>query len=230
MSAVSVSGASQPTSDRATANDRFKKHCKTCLWGGIMVATATHFAIFNFFPMLSAADLSFGVTEFEAIELPPEVEIPPPPEEVQRPAVPIVAAAALDEDITIAPTTFEENPVDHLPAPPNDIAAGSSDQPGFTPYTVAPKLKDPEAAAEIVRLAFPISLRAAGIEGQVEVWAFIDERGAVKNCQVEESSGYNSLDHAALTAVMQFSFLPALNYDRKVAVWVRIPIVFKIEV
>lgn len=230
MSAASVSGASHLTSDRATANDRFKVHCKRCLWGAIMVATATHFAIFKFFPMLSAADLRFGVTEFEAIELPPEVEIPPPPEDVQRPAVPIVAPASLDEDITIAPTTFEENPVDQLPAPPNDIAAGSSDQPGFTPYTVAPKLKDPKTAAEIVRLAFPLSLRAAGIEGEVEVWAFIDERGVVKKCQVEESSGYSRLDQAALKAVMQFSFLPALNYDRTVAVWVRIPLVFKIDV
>jgi protein TonB len=193
-----------------------------------MVATAAHFAVFMFFPMLTAADFSFGVTELEAIELPPEVEIPPPPEALQRPAVPVVAQADLEEDITIAPTTFEENPVDQLPAPPSNVAAGLSDQPVFTPYTVAPRLKDPEAAAEIVRKAYPKTYMAAGIGGEVLVWAFIDAKGVVKNCQVQESSGHGGLDRAALKAVKQFSFLPARNYDRQVAVWVQMPIEFKV--
>ncbi|MHC4234521.1 MAG: energy transducer TonB [Planctomycetota bacterium] len=214
--------------DRGTANDRFKTRCRSWFWGGLMMATAAHFTVFMFFPMLTAADLSFGVTELEAIELPPEVEIPPPPEAIQRPAVPVVAQAELEEDITIAPTTFEENPVEQLPAPPGDSALGLNDQPVFTPYTVAPELKDREAAAEIVRQAFPKTLMAAEIGGEEEVWAFIDEKGVVKNCQVQESSGYAGLDRAALKAVMQFSFLPALNYDRKVAVWVQMPIMFKV--
>lgn len=229
MSASSGSGASLLNPDRATANDRFKTRCRSWFWGSLMMATAAHFAVFMFFPMLTAADLSFSVTEFEAIDLPPEVEIPPPPEAIQRPAVPVVSQADLEEDITIAPTTFEENPVDQLPAPPSNTAAGLSDQPVFTPYTVAPKLKDPEAAARIVRQAYPKTFEAAGIGGEVKVWAFIDEKGVVKNCQVKESSGYAGLDRAALQAVRQFSFLPALNYDRKVAVWVQMPIVFKIE-
>lgn len=229
MNTSSGSGASLLNSDQGTANDNFKRRCRSCFWGGLMVATAAHFAVFTLFPTLTAADLNFSVTEFEAIELPPEVEIPPPPETVQRPAVPVVAQTALEEDVTIAPTTFEENPVDQLPAPPSDIAAGLGDAPTFTPYTVAPKLKDPEAAAQIVKNAYPFTLSAAGIVGRVEVWAFIDERGVVKTCQVQESSGYTSLDQAAMEAVMQFSFLPALNFDRHVAVWVRLPIVFKRE-
>lgn len=228
MSAPNRSGVSLLNSDRAIANDRFKRRCSCCFWGGIMIATAAHFAVFVLSPNLSVANLSLGVTEFEAIDLPPEVEIPPPPEAIQRPAVPVVAQARLEEDITIAPTTFEENPVDQLPAPPSNTAADVSERPVFTPYTVAPELKDPEAAAEAVLLAYPISFRAAGIGGEVDVWAFIDENGSVKKCQVHESSGYGGLDRAALKAVMQFAFRPALNYDRKVPVWVRMPIVFKV--
>lgn len=229
MSTPSKSGASLLNSDRGTANEKFKTRCRSCFWGGLMVATAAHFAVFTLFPTLTAADLNFSVTEFEAIELPPEVEIPPPPEAVERPAVPVVAQTALEEDVTIAPTTFEENPVDQLPAPPSDIAAGLGDGPTFTPYTVAPKLRNPKAAAEIVRREYPKLLSAAGIVGSLEVWAFIDEQGVVKNCQVQESSGYAGLDQAAMRAVMQFSFLPALNFDHNVAVWVRLPIVFKVE-
>ena len=36
------------------------------------------------------------------IELPPEIEIPPPPEAISRPATPVMATADIDDDITIA--------------------------------------------------------------------------------------------------------------------------------
>lgn len=229
MSAAKKSGASLLNSDQLTANDRFKTRCLRCYWGGLIMATVAHFALFTFFPMLSAADVSYGVTEFAAIELPPEVEVPPPPEAIQRPAVPLVAQTDLEEDITIAPTTFEENPVEQLPPPPDNNAVGLSDQPTFTPFTVAPKLRDPEAAARIISEAYPKMLRDAGIGGEVVVWAFIDDKGIVKNCQVHQSSGYGALDQAALAAMVQFSFRPALNYDRHVPVWVQLPIVFKVS-
>jgi protein TonB len=194
----------------------------------MILATAIHFTVFSFFPTLTAADFRFGVTEFAAIELPPEVEIPPPPEQIQRPAVPVVAEAALEEDITIAPTTFEENPVDKLPPPPATSSLGLAEQPTFTPYTVAPELKNPDRATEIVRDLYPKLLRDAGIGGRVVVWAFIDEHGTVKNCQVHEGSGFDKLDRAALKALAQFSFTPALNHDRHVPVWIQLPISFQV--
>ena len=90
-----------------TANDRFKKSYGASLWGGITVATLLHFAFFFYFPELTAADVSYDADELEAIELPPEIEIPPPPEAIARPATPVIATTDIDEDITIAPTTFE---------------------------------------------------------------------------------------------------------------------------
>ncbi|MGD2217574.1 MAG: hypothetical protein PVJ64_12540, partial [Gemmatimonadales bacterium] len=84
-----------------TANDRFKKSSNQWFFGCIVLATALHFGLFQFFPELTASDVSFAVNEFEAIELPPEVDIPPPPEQIARPAVPVVAATELEEDITI---------------------------------------------------------------------------------------------------------------------------------
>jgi TonB family protein len=211
-----------------TANERFKRRCRCWFCCSIILATAIHFTVFTVFPTLTAADLRFSVTEFAAIDLPPEVEIPPPPEQIQRPAIPIVAEAALEEDITIAPTTFEENPVDQLPPPPANKSADLAEQPAFTPYTVAPELKDPARAAEIISTLYPKTLRDAGIGGSVIVWAFIDEYGSVKNCLIHVGSGYERLDSAALEAVTQFSFKPALNYDRHVPVWIQLPISFKV--
>ena len=65
-----------------TANDRFKRRGRAWFWGGLMFATVAHFGLMRFFPELTAADFSFSVTEFEAIELPPEVDGEPPQTQV----------------------------------------------------------------------------------------------------------------------------------------------------
>ena len=209
-----------------SANDRFKKSAEQWLYGGIIVATVLHFGLFKFFPELTASDVSFGVEEFKAIELPPEVDIPPPPQQISRPAVPVVAAAALEEDITIAPTTFEENPVENLPPPPSD-ASRLGDQPVFTPFTVKPEIKNRREAQRIVLSHYPKLLKDAGIGGTVEVYVFIDVNGAVQNATVNRSSGNRTLDQAALDAAREIQFSPALNRDKKVPVWISIPITFE---
>jgi protein TonB len=208
-----------------TANDRFKRSAGQWLYGGIIVATVFHFSLFKFFPELTASDVSFGVNEFEAIELPPEVDIPPPPEQISRPAVPVVAAAELEEDITIAPTTFEENPVENLPPPPSD-ASRLGDQPVFTPFTVRPGVKNRRNAERIVLSHYPRLLKEAGIGGTVEVYVFIDVNGKVQNATVNKSSGNRTLDDAALAAAREITFTPALNRDKTVPVWISIPITF----
>ncbi len=213
---------------RGTANDRFKKSAESFLPGAIIIAVVAHFGLFSFFPELTASDVSFGVDEFEAIELPPEVEIPPPPEQISRPAVPVVAATELEEDITIAPTTFEENPVENLPPPPSD-ASRLGDQPVFTPYTVRPELKNRREASRIVERNYPKLLKDAGIGGKVTVWVFIDTNGEVQNAVVNSSSGNSALDDAALKSAREFSFTPALNRDKRVPVWVSIPITFAVK-
>jgi protein TonB len=210
---------------RETANDRFKERCNACLWGSVILATVLHFGVIRFFPTLTAADVAFGVKEFEAIELPPEIEIPPPPEQIPRPAVPVVAATELEEDVTIAPTTFEENPVESLPPPPADVER-LIDRPVFTPYTVAPRLVDPARAQRIVSQKYPLIMRQAGIDGTTRLLAFIDAAGVVKKCVVGESSGYEELDRAAIEAMMEFEFEPAIHLDKQVPVWIAMPIMF----
>ena len=216
------------TSLYLTANDRFKRTFGQWLWGSVIVATVFHFALFAFFPELTASDVSFGVKEFEAIELPPEVEIPPPPEQITRPAIPVVSTTELEEDITIAPTTFEENPVENLPPPPSD-ASRLGDRPVFTPFTVRPEIKDRRKALRIVERSYPRLLKEAGIGGTINIWVFIDKNGTVKNAQVQKSSGNKTLDEAALNASKEFQFTPALNRDQRVPVWVAIPITYSVK-
>lgn len=172
--------------------------------------------------------MGFTVEEFRAIELPPEVEVPPPPEQIQRPAIPRLSPQELGDEVTIPRTTFDENPVEEL-RPPPDRATPLADEPVITPFTVRPELRDPQAALELVRRAYPELLKQAGIGGEVVVWAFIDAHGTVRNAKVSKSSGNGRLDEAALRAVRQFEYSPAMNRDRRVPVWIRQKITFAVR-
>ncbi len=138
----------------------------------------------------------------------------------------MVTSAVIDEDITIAPVTFDENPVETLPPPPDAVDADISSAPIFTPYTVKPSITNRLEVRRALEREYPPLLRDAGIGGTTVVWFFIDETGAVKNQQVHTSSGHQSLDEAALRVAPVFKFIAALNRDKAVAVWIELPITF----
>lgn len=210
-----------------TANDRFKRSFEAWFWGSMIVATLGHFALFQFFPEMTADDVSINTDQLEAIELPPEIEIPPPPEAIARPATPVIAAADINEDITIAPTTFEDNPVEDLPPPPEEVTTTDiSAAPTFTPYTVQPDIKNRSEVARALEREYPPLLRDAGIGGTVQVWFFINEQGSVERTQIAESSGHKALDDAAIDVANIIQFTPALNRDKTVPVWISLPITF----
>lgn len=212
-----------------TENDRFKRSFGSWFWGSMIVATVMHFALFQFWPTLTAEDVSFSSEDLETIELPPEIEIPPPPQRIARPAMPVMATADIEEDITIAPTTFEDNPVEDLPPPPTEGATDISSAPVFTPMTVRPEIKNVQEVIRAMEREYPAILRDAGIGGRVVVWFFIDESGTVRDRRISQSSGHAGLDQAALKVSNIYRFTPALNRDKKVQVWVQFPITFEVR-
>lgn len=208
-----------------TANDRLKRSFDSHLWVSMILATALHFMAFVFFPELQAEDYGTISSELEAIELPPELHVPPPPEAITRPALPVISDAVVDDDVTIADMRFDlpDTPI----APPPPSAAFDDRAEMFTPYTVAPSLRNPEAVERILQREYPSILRDAGIGGQVQLLVHIDEAGRVQEARVGESSGHPQLDAAALRAVEDFQFRPALNLDRNVPVWISLPVTFR---
>jgi periplasmic protein TonB len=216
------------TSAQDTANDQFKRGFGDWFWYSIAMAAVFHLVLFAFWPEMTAADYMGRTDELVAIDIPDQIEIPPPPEQIARPATPVVSATDIDDDITIAPTTFDANPIDNLPPPPT-ASAGDADisrAPTFTPMTVRPELQNqPEVQRALVR-NYPPLLRDAGIGGTPVVWFFIDENGRVLRTQLSRPSGYPALDEAAIAVAQVMRFSPALNRDRRVQVWVEIPIVF----
>lgn len=201
-----------------TANERFKSQNADWMTMGVVAAVVAHFALFALFPTLNADDIDFTGDEIETVELPPEVKIPPPPEQIARPATPRVAAAALDEDITIARTDFESNPIENLPPPP--AGARPSDVPSYIPRDVEPRLTNGRSISRILEQRYPSMLREAGISGSVVLYIFVNERGEPEKSQVQQSSGYAQFDAAAAQVADRMEFSPAMNRDKPVGVWI----------
>lgn len=216
------------TSVTDTANDRFKRGFGDWFWYSIAGAAVLHLVMFAFWPTMSSADMSTQSDELTAVDIPDQIEIPPPPEQIARPATPVISAAAIDEDITISPTTFDDNPIDRLPPPPTtgsgdpDLNAG----PVYVPRTVEPEFQNRSEIQRALVRNYPPMLRDAGIGGRATVWFLIDERGRVVDRRLSSSSGYAQLDEAAMAVAEVMRFSPAYNREDPVKVWVELPITF----
>jgi len=74
---------------------------------------------------------------------------------------------------------------------------------------------------------YPEMARSAELEGVVLVRALVSKDGSVRDAQIAQSIPL--LDDAAKTAVMKAVFKPAIQANKPVAVWVAIPIRFKLK-
>ena len=222
-----------PEAEHDTANDRFKRGFARWFWASLILATLLHAVLFLTAPTFTTQDIGYAPGELSVMELPDEIRIPPPPAAVPRPAAPVIVEdAALDDtELTIAPTTLAQNPVENLPPPPSiarEERKNLEAAPTFTPMTVRPTLRNGREIAEALVRHYPPLLRDAGIGGTAMVWFFIDESGRVVKTQIHQSSGYDAFDAAALLLADRMEFTPAYNRDRAVRVWVSIPITFEV--
>jgi TonB family protein len=112
-----------------------------------------------------------------------------------------------------------------LPATDDLAPAGQSFQ-EFTPFTVAPRVRNPERAREIVEEMYPARLEERGVGGTVLVLAFVNDDGSVGEVQLVTSSGEAELDRAAIEAVRLFEYTPGLNREETVSVWIQQKITF----
>jgi TonB family protein len=76
---------------------------------------------------------------------------------------------------------------------------------------------------------YPASLYAQKIQGNVTLRIFVDRTGRIRpeSTRVEESSGYPSLDSAAVAGSQQLRFEPARLRGEPVAVSILFPVFFR---
>lgn len=199
-----------------TANDRFKAGGSRWTALGVMAAVAVHAALFVLVRPFAVTDLRASEEPVRLV-LPPETDIPPPPERIRRPAAPVLGALELDPGITIPPQEFERYRPPEVSPPRNTTVGGG---PRFIPYDTPPRLTNRTAVQAALERLFPPRMREAGIGSRVELWLYVDETGSVTRTEVKTSSGSAALDDAARSVALEMRFSPALNRDRRTAVWV----------
>jgi TonB family protein len=118
----------------------------------------------------------------------------------------LIKAVALSLMLGIVPLTAQEK------MPPAD----------YVPYEKAPE------ALKQVQAAYPEAAAKDGLEGTVWVKAWIDETGTVAKAIIQRSDN-KIFENAAITAVKQWTFKPAIARGEPVDVWVTIPFRFKLE-
>lgn len=130
-----------------------------------------------------------------------------------RPTTPLIASGDLDD----------------LPPSPVDAVSDISAAPVFTPFSVAPTILNLAEIQRTMARQYPAFLQSAGIGGTVTVYFFIDEEGIVQDYRVDQTSGHQAFDDAALAVADVFRFSAALNGDEQVPVWVSFPITFQVR-
>ncbi|PPJ42833.1 MULTISPECIES: energy transducer TonB [unclassified Pseudoxanthomonas] len=131
-----------------------------------------------------------------------------------------------------------ETPVAALPAPVADDAANApaneraaaadrkrAERTAATrPASVS---RDARPLAGNAEPKYPASMLRAGVGGTVVVLADVDAQGNPIDVRVVERSGERDLDRAAVSAVRQWRFEPAMRNGKAIATSVKVPVDFK---
>ena len=156
--------------------------------------------------------------------------MPVPRRPMIRGAILITAGLGLIAVACLAPTPTalrEDADVPAAEAVPQQ--ASLAQEPVFTPFTVRPDIKNRSEVARALEENYPPLVRDAGIGGTTTVWVFVDDKGQVQNTRLNQSSGHQALDEAALRVANAIEFTPAMNRDAAVPVWISLPITFSVR-
>lgn len=152
----------------------------------------------------------------EAINIPDQISIPPPPKEEAKPVVPteIEPSESADAAETIASTELDvEAPPELPPAPKRAEFFTAFDEPPQVIVQVPPE--------------YPEMARMAELEGVVLVQIGVNEFGDVVEANIVQ--GIEGLNQAALDAVYKWKFRPAKQRDIPVPVRIVVPIRFTLR-
>ncbi len=192
----------------------------------------------NFYLSHRPKETSTIVVPYRELQAPPPLTDAPPPPKVQvtqqiappAAAVPVPvpdAEAPVEQKIASQEELSQSNPgVSTETGGDNIVVAPPTEEelPKFGEYVYVEEL--PEAVTKVSPI-YPDIAREAGVDGQVLVQALVGKDGKVKDAKVVKS--IPMLDQAALTAVKQWVFKPALSNNKPVAVWVAVPVKFSLH-
>jgi periplasmic protein TonB len=203
----------------------------------IMMALLALFTGTRFYLEHRPKETSVIVVPYRELAAPPPLteKVAPPKVEIAQPvapptvgvAVPVPDAEAEPEQVIasqeeladLTPGVSTQGDGDIVVAPPDQDAL-----PKYGEYVYVEEL--PEAITKVSPV-YPDLAREASVDGTVMVQALVGKDGKVKDTKVVKS--IPMLDASAIAAVKQWVFKPALSNNKPVAVWVAVPVTFKLH-
>ena len=76
---------------------------------------------------------------------------------------------------------------------------------------------------------YPRIARRRGYEGTVVLEVLVNAEGKVADCRIIRSCGHSILDKAAMKSIRNWLFEPGMRGDKKVEMWVKVPIKFQLK-
>lgn len=134
--------------------------------------------------------------------------------------------APLQPVLTAAETTAPTAPVAFTVAPQSPATEAKSEQ------LAPPPLSAPRFDAGYLHNpapSYPLQSRRLKEEGRVLLKVLVSAQGMALTVQVEQGSGHARLDEAAMEAVRQWRFVPAMRGTETVEGWVVVPILFRLD-
>ena len=185
----------------------------------------------------------------------PKVEAPPAPavrepepQPVQAPPPPVPPVAAATPSPTAEPARPAAPAALASSAPASSSAGPATSraiEPGVSWVESSPAKAGPTVASippgsgitsdarptggYQVRPSYPASAKRLGVQGTTLLRVQVLENGRVGGLEVEQSAGHPDLDQAAIDAVRRWRFEPARRGDQAVAMWVRLPVEFRLK-
>jgi periplasmic protein TonB len=142
------------------------------------------------------------------------------PPAAPAPADPAAGAPGAARGEVTAPATARD---EALRTP---LVAATSPSASLTPRITQPAR--PRGGYQ-VRPAYPEAARRTGTQGTTVLRVHVEADGSIHEVQVQQSAGHAALDQAAVDAVARWRFDPARSGSDAVAVWVLIPVEFRIK-
>jgi len=164
---------------------------------------------------------------------PIETPLPQPAKAATEPPAPTIAPAPPAGEV---PSALPAGPVQTE----STLAAGFAGPPSGAPPVAAAPGRDVTSASAVTRYArpqggyqvrpsYPASARRLGVQGTTLLKVHVLVDGAVGEVVVQESAGHIDLDQAAADAVRRWRFDPARRGNEPVAMWVLLPVEFRLR-
>jgi protein TonB len=128
-----------------------------------------------------------------------------------------------------SPVFYDELIVVERTIPAAKEAAITEVNPATTPIQTLPPVLMPPKVIYRILPEFPFSAVEKGIQGTVILSVYVGTSGLPEKIETKTSSGYESLDHSAISGVMQWKFEPAKRGIQSIGSWFEVPVVFRIK-